>query len=192
MKKTIASILLKIFGWKTSIDEVKNIDKCVIIAAPHTSNWDFPYTILTFWKYKIDISFFIKDSYTKSFLGGILRSMGAIGVDRSKGGNLVDYASELLNNRNKLMLIVPAEGTRSYVEKWKTGFYHIAKKAKVPIALGFLDFKTKEIGIGKLFTPTDDMSADFEKIQDFYKNITGKHPELYNPIIIPTKHQNSL
>ncbi len=185
MKKIIASILLKLFGWKTSFDTLNNVNKCVIIAAPHTSNWDFPYTILTFWKYETNIGFFIKDSYTKSFLGGILRSMGAIGVDRSKGSNLVDYASELLENRDNLVLIVPAEGTRSYVEKWKTGFYHIAKKAEVPIALGFLDYKTKEIGIGKLVTPTDDMDADFKIIQDFYKNVTGKHPELYNPIIRP-------
>jgi len=185
MKKLIASLILKLFGWKTSFDPIKGIDKCVIIAAPHTSNWDFPYTIFAFWKYGIPYSFFIKDSYTKSFMGGILRSMGAIGVDRSKGGNLVDYASDLLKNRDKLMLIVPAEGTRSYTEKWKTGFYHIAKNAEVPIALGFLDFKTKEIGIGKLFTPTDDIDSDFDQIQEFYKNITGKHPELYNPIIRP-------
>lgn len=185
MKKIIASIILKLTGWNTSFDNLNNIKKCVVIAAPHTSNWDFPYAILTFWKYEVNIGFFIKDSYTKSFLGGILRSMGAIGVDRSKGGNLVDYASELLKSRDNLVLIVPAEGTRSYVEKWKTGFYHIAKKVNIPIALGYLDFKTKDIGIGMLLTPTDDMDADFDKIQDFYKNITAKHPELYNPIIRP-------
>ena len=185
MKKIIASVILKIFGWKTSFEVLKDIDKCVIIAAPHTSNWDFPYTILTFWKYEIEFGFFIKDSYTKSFMGGVLRSMGAIGVDRSKGGNLVDYASDLLNTKEKLVLIVPAEGTRSYVEKWKTGFYHIAKKAEVPIALGFLDFKTKEIGIGLLLVPSNNIDADFNQIQDFYKKITGKHPELYNPIIRP-------
>ena len=185
MKKIIASVILKLFGWKTSFEILEEIDKCVIIAAPHTSNWDFPYTILTFWKYEIDIGFFIKDSYTKSFMGGILRSMGAIGVDRSKGQNLVDYASDLLNKKEKLVLIVPAEGTRSYVDKWKTGFYHIAKKAKVPIALGFLDFKTKEIGVGLFLEPSDDIDNDFNKIQDFYKDITGKNPELYNPIIRP-------
>ena len=185
MKKIISSIILKIFGWKSSFEVLKSIDKCVIIAAPHTSNWDFPYTILTFWKYEINFGFFIKDSYTKSFMGGILRSMGAIGVDRSKGQNLVDYASDLLIKNDNLVLIVPAEGTRSYVEKWKTGFYHIAKKAKVPIALGFSDYKTKEIGIGLLLEPSNDIDADFNIIQNFYKNITGKHPELYNPIIRP-------
>ncbi len=187
MKKKIASFLLNLLGWKTLFGPLEGVKKCVIIAAPHTSNWDFPYTILTFWKYDIPISFFIKDSYTKSILGGILRSMGAIGVDRSKNGNLVDYAAELLQNRDELMLIVPAEGTRSYTEKWKTGFYHIAKKAGVPIALGYLDFKTKEIGVGKLFKPTGDIDSDFDEIQEFYKNITGKHPELYNPIIRPKK-----
>lgn len=187
MKKIIATSLLKLLGWKTSLEVTDGMKKCVMIAAPHTSNWDFPFTVLTFWKHEIDFKFFIKDSYTKSILGGIFNAMGAIGVDRSKGGNLVDFASDLLKSEDELVVLVPAEGTRSYVKKWKTGFYHIAKKANVPIALGFLDFKEKLAGVGPLISPTDDIDYDFNKIQEFYKSKTGKNPELYNPIIRPTE-----
>jgi len=187
MKKTIATFILKILGWETSMEVTNGMKKCVMIAAPHTSNWDFPFTILTFWKHEIDFKFFIKDSYTKSILGGVFRAMGSIGVDRSKGANLVDFASNLLQKEEKLVVLVPAEGTRSYVDKWKTGFYHIAKNANVPIALGFLDFKKKLAGVGPLVKPTDDIDADFKRIEEFYKHKTGKNPELYNPIIRPKK-----
>jgi 1-acyl-sn-glycerol-3-phosphate acyltransferase len=185
MKKAIATFLLKLLGWKTSIEVNNGLKKCVMIAAPHTSNWDFPFSVLTFWKHDIDFKFFIKDSYTKSILGGIFNAMGAIGVDRSKGGNLVEFASNLLKEKDELVILVPAEGTRSYVEKWKTGFYHIAKNAGVPIALGYLDFDKKLAGVGPLFNPTDNIDADFKIIEDFYKDITGKNPELYNPNIYP-------
>jgi 1-acyl-sn-glycerol-3-phosphate acyltransferase len=187
MKKIIASTILKLLGWKTSMEATEGMDKCVMIAAPHTSNWDFPFTILTFWKHDIRFSFFIKDSYTKSIFGGVFRAMGAIGVDRSKGKNLVDFASDLLKSKEKLVIIVPAEGTRSYVQKWKTGFYYIAKNADVPIALGFLDFKEKLAGVGPLVYTSNNMDLDFKKIEEFYKDKTGKNPELYNPIIRPSE-----
>jgi len=188
MKKIISKMILSLFGWKTSVDEKKELLKCVMIAAPHTSNWDFIFTALTFWKHDIKFRFFVKDNYTKSFfLGFLARKMGAIGVDRSKGMNLVDFAIDILKKNKEIVILVPAEGTRKYVKKWKTGFYHIAKGAEVPIALGYLDYKTKTAGVETLVDITGIMEDDFMKIQNFYKNISGKYPELYNPDILGNK-----
>ncbi|MEN8139355.1 MAG: 1-acyl-sn-glycerol-3-phosphate acyltransferase, partial [Bacteroidota bacterium] len=173
MKKMIAKILIRLFGWKTSVLISDDLKKCVMIAAPHTSNWDFFFTVLTFWKHNIKFKFFIKDDYTKSVLGPLFILMGAIGVDRSKGMNLVEFAADILKSNKEIVILVPAEGTRKRVEKWKTGFYHIAKSADVPIALGFLDFKKKLAGVGPTIHPGDNMTADFMKIQAFYKNMTG-------------------
>ena len=116
-------------------------------------------------------------------LGPIARSLGAIGVDRSKDQNLVEFASDLLKKSKGLVVLVPAEGTRKRVEKWKTGFYYIAKGANVPVALGYLDFKNKVGGVGPLIFPSSDMNYDFEIIQKFYLDKAGKYPELYNPKI---------
>ena len=93
---------------------------------------------------------------------------------------MVDYAVRLFKESEKLVLLVPAEGTRKRVKKWRMGFYHIAKKADVPVSLGYLDYKNKIAGIGGLITISDDIDNDMKVIEDFYKNISGKYPELYN------------
>jgi 1-acyl-sn-glycerol-3-phosphate acyltransferase len=163
------------------VNATKELRRCVMIAAPHTSNWDFLFAALTFWKHDIKFKFFVKDNYTKSFFFGFLaRRLGAIGVDRKNGKNLVEFAIDLLKNNEEMVILVPAEGTRKYVEKWKTGFYHIAKGAILPIALGYLDYENKVAGVGLLMNTTDVMDDDFKRIQDFYENVKGKHPELYN------------
>jgi len=132
----------------------------------------------------IDVRYFIKDNYTKSPLGWFFRWTGAIGVDRNKKSNkLTDYAIELLKENDQLVILVPAEGTRRRVEKWRTGFYRIAHEADVPISLGFLNYKAKIAGVGKPFYPTGDFEKDMTHIQEFYRPITGKYPENYNPSI---------
>ncbi len=192
MKKIVSTLILKSLGWKTSINRTDELLKCVMIAAPHTSNWDFFFAALTFWKHDIKFRFFVKDSYTKSlFLGFLVNKMGAIGVDRSKGMNLVDFAINILKENDEIVIMVPAEGTRKYVEKWKTGFYYIAKGANVPIALGYLDYKSKIAGVGPLIKPGEKMEDDFNTIQNFYKKISGKHSELYNKVIFKESKNNN-
>lgn len=183
MKKFIANIVFFLSRWKTNYAPECLVDKCVMIAAPHTSNWDFLYTLAIFWQREIDIKFFMKASMANGAFGFIFRSMGAIGVDRTKRNNLVDFAAELLTNSEKLVLLVPAEGTRKRVEKWKKGFYYIAKKANVPVVLGYLDYPKKLGGIEKIITLTDSFEDDMQFIQDYYKDIQGKNPENYNPKI---------
>lgn len=180
-----SKLLMKLFGWKIDTNfPPKGVKQYVLIAAPHTSNWDFPFAIATFNIMKVKIRFTIKNDWTKFPFGLVTKPMGAIGIDRSKKvegdgrKSMVDYMADLFTKHEELALIVTAESTRSKVEQWKTGFYHIAKKANVPIALGFLDYKNKIAGIReKLLYPSDDMQKDMEEIMAFYKDIIGKIPE---------------
>jgi 1-acyl-sn-glycerol-3-phosphate acyltransferase len=180
MKKFLGSFILWISRWKDDYPAEFMVDKCVMLAVPHTSNWDLLYAIAVYWKKDVNAKFLIKDNYTKGPLGFIFRGLGALGIDRSKHTNFVDYAVHLLKTSEKLVLLVPAEGTRKRVEKWKTGFYHIADKAKVPVALGFLDYKKKVAGVGGLYYLTGDFNVDMANIQTFYISKTAKYPELYN------------
>ncbi len=180
MKRIIAKFLFFIIGWKANYPSKFKVPKSVMLAAPHTSNWDIVFALGVYWMEGIDAKFLIKNSYTNSFFGFFFKWLGAIGVDRAKHNNLVDYSIELLNNSKKLILMVPAEGSRRRVEKWKTGFYHIASKAQVPVSFGFLDYKNKIAGVGDVFNLSGDFKSDMQYIQDFYSKIEGKHPEFYN------------
>ncbi len=180
MKKQIAKFLFFITGWKSNYPSKFKVSKSVMLAAPHTSNWDIVFALGVYWMEGIDAKFLIKNSYTNSFLGFFFKWLGAIGVDRTKHSNLVDYSVELLNSSKKLILMVPAEGSRRRVEKWKTGFYHIANKADVTVSFGYLDYIKKIAGVGDVYHLTRDFKIDMKYIQDFYSKIEGKHPELYN------------
>lgn len=182
MKKKIGGFVLKIFGWKLDYKNEFTITKGVVVAAPHTSNWDFLFTLATFWKMGIDVKFLIKDNYTKSIFGFFFKALGAVGVDRSTGKNMVDFASDIIKKK-EIIFIVPAEGTRKRVEKWKTGFYHIAKKAGVPVLLGYLDYPSKTSGINKIIYLSDSFENDMKEIQEYYLNYSGKFPDNYNPSI---------
>lgn len=184
MRYLLASLFFKISTWKLQVSDLSLIPGTVMVAAPHTSNWDFPIALLAFWKMRIPFRYFIKDSYTKSPLGWFFKWTGAIGVNRSKlKNNLVEYASELLKNNPKMVILVPAEGTRKRVDRWKTGFYHIALQAGANITLGFADYEKKVTGVLAVLKPTGIFEHDMQTIQEYYKDIKGKHPHLYNPRI---------
>ncbi|MDX5405340.1 MAG: 1-acyl-sn-glycerol-3-phosphate acyltransferase [Bacteroidota bacterium] len=182
MKKAFAKIVFRLFGWhlKVSDEHLAKAGHSVMIAAPHTSNWDFLFSLSAFWIMGLDVKYFIKDPYTKGIFGGFFKWTGALGVDRTKRNNLVDHASELLKGTDQLVILVPAEGTRKRVEKWRLGFYHISQKAGVPISLGYLDYLKKEAGIADVFFPTGDLSTDLDHIQAIYQKIPGKYPQNYN------------
>ncbi len=184
MKRFLAKLLFKFSGWKLNVNVDLNLVKhSVVIAAPHTSNWDFPFTLGAFWLMGVDLKFFIKDSYTKGFTGGLFRWFGALGVNREKKNDLVQHAVNLLRKNKELAIVIPSEGTRSFVAEWKSGFYHIASKAHADICLGYLDYKKKEAGIDKIIQPSGDIKQDLEHIEAYYKNYTAKNPDKYNPII---------
>ncbi len=169
---------LKIFGWKAE-GEFPIDKKFVLIAAPHTSNWDMPNMLFFAFYYRAKIYWMGKQTIFNKPFGTLSRWMGGIPIDRAKSNNVVEKTVEQFNNKERLVIAIPPTGTRKKVLKWKTGFYYIALQAKVPIALGFLDYKKKIGGFGPLFHPTGDIEADMGQIMSFYKGITGKHSEKY-------------
>jgi 1-acyl-sn-glycerol-3-phosphate acyltransferase len=172
----LAKLLFRVFGWKTE-GVVAQPARFVIIAAPHTSNWDAVVMVTAAYIFGVKLSWFIKDAAFFFPLGMIVRFFGGIPIDRSRRNKVVDQAIERFQDSEQLILAVPPEGTRKHSTHWKTGFYHIARGAGVPIVLGYVDYKRKVAGLGPAFTPTGDIEADFEVFQDFYAKVTPRHPE---------------
>ncbi len=185
MRKLIGRLLFFLAGWKLKVtDEVKAVRKCVLIAAPHTSNWDFYYAIGAFWMIGVPMKFLIKDNWTRPWYGFVIRKLGGIGVNRQQRNNLTQHAAQLLKDSERLFLLNCPEGTRSFVPRWRTGFYYIAIQADVPIVLGYVDYKKKEGGIVKVIQHQGKTREEVMlEIQEFYKDKTGRHPENYNPQI---------
>ncbi len=182
MKKALAKLLYKLGGWQLNNKlNLTDINKCVLVCAPHTSNWDFYYTVAAFWQMEIPFKMFIKDAWTKPWYGYFIKKMGGIGIDRSQRNNMVDFAASVLNQHQKMYLLNTPEGTRGYAEKWKNGFYYIAQKAQVPILLAYCDYQKKQAGIGKIVqTKNRSLEEVMQEIQEYYQDVTAKYPELYN------------
>ena len=178
LMRWIAIIILKFGGWR-AVGNVPTIDKYVGIAAPHTTNWDFVWLICLALKLKVKVYWMGKHTLFKGAAGPIMRWLGGIAIDRRKSGNTVAQIVEAFNTTDKLVVVIPPEGTRSRTHYWKTGFYHIAHGAEVPIALGFLDFELKVGGFGPIFVPSGDIDADMPLIKGFYQNVKGKYPDQY-------------
>lgn len=175
--KWISLLYLRLIGWKTASKLDPSIRKCVLVAAPHTSNYDYPIALATLYAAGMRVNFLAKKSLFNFPLGIMMRASGGIPVDRSKHHNMVDAMIHKFQESKELILMIPAEGTRSYVKEWKSGFYHTAMGAGVPIVLGYLDYGKKIAGFGDLFYPTGDYQKDLIAIQNFYKKFTAKHPE---------------
>jgi len=183
MKKTLGKLMLSITGWKLVIHDTtfKNYKKSILICAPHTSNWDFYYSLACFWILGVPFKIFIKDYYTKSWFGFFFKSIGCIGVDRSKRQNLVEYAVNVINSSESIALINTPEGTRSFSQKWKQGFYYIAKETNTPIILCYADYKKKECGMLKaIFVKNKTFEETLTEIAPYYKAEIAKYPENYN------------
>jgi len=150
--------------------------RCVIIAAPHTSNWDFLYYLGLTDALGVKAHFMAKKSLFRWPLGGFMRDMGGVPVDRSGGLNYVQAMIDEFGRRGEFMLTVAPEGTRGAVRTWRTGFYHIALGAKVPLVCGLMDYGTKTGGLGPAIWPSGDYRADMAKIAEFYRSVTPKHP----------------
>jgi 1-acyl-sn-glycerol-3-phosphate acyltransferase len=183
MLSWFAGVVLRLAGWKPE-GQPPDVPKYVIIAAPHTSNWDFPFTIMFATYFRLKFNYMIKDEMMRPPWGWFFRALGGIPINRRSRNNVVEQSIERLRQAERLALVVPPEGTRSKVTRWRTGFYYIALGAGVPIALGFLDFKRKVGGFGPLFYPTGDIEADMARIRSFYQGITGKRPQQFGEITI--------
>lgn len=179
----ISKFIFWITGWKVSGKLPENIQKAVMIAAPHTSNWDFFWARAAFFILKVPVRYTVKKELLKFPLNILLNSLGAIGIDRSQKNakqervSMTEAMVKLFDERDKLVVLVTPEGTRSYNPDWKTGFYRVAEGAKVPIFLGFLDYKNKIAGIGPAIYPNGRLDEQINEIKDFYRPIEGKFPE---------------
>lgn len=154
--------------------------KCIFIQAPHTSMWDFLWGRLGLWQLGVNVKFLIKKEIFFFPLGSILKALGGIPIDRTRGNNVIDQIVELFNTRDEFSLVITPEGTRKYTEHWKKGFYYISMKANVPVYISFLDYEKKEGGPGSIFNITGDFEKDFVGIQEFYKDKVAKYPERFN------------
>lgn len=170
-------------GWAV---EGKAIEprKFVVIAAPHTSNWDFIYFIGAAEGLNLNLSFMGKKSLFRWPFRRMMREMGGIPVDRGKSGNYVDLMVAEFAKRAEFMLTVAPEGTRGKVRKWRTGFYHIAMSAKVPLVCGMMDYRRKVVGLGPAIWPTGDYAKDMEQVASYYSSCTPKYPERGNADVI--------
>jgi 1-acyl-sn-glycerol-3-phosphate acyltransferase len=186
LAKFVAHSYLRMTGWTFKNNMPPEVRQCVLIAAPHTSNWDALYTKLGFMVMGIPARLTIKDSYMRFPYGPVIRAMGGIGINRraKKSGenrpSMVQSMADLFKQHKELIMLVTPEGTRSLRTEWKTGFYHVARLAGVPIALAYVDYPKKEIGIDRVIYPTDDMDADMKAIMSFYHQIQGKFPEKFS------------
>ncbi len=177
-------------GWTVKNPYLEECQHCVMVGAPHTSNWDFVYTIIAFEIMQIPLRFTIKKEWMKFPLSLFVKPLGAVAIDRSpkipgeKKQSMVDAMAQLLIDTPVMAMVVTPEGTRKPVKKLKTGFYHVALLAKTPIALGYLDYKNKVAGVGKIIYPSGNMTSDIQEIVDFYKTIPAKFQAL-NSFIQP-------
>ncbi|WNZ55648.1 1-acyl-sn-glycerol-3-phosphate acyltransferase [Microbulbifer sp. ANSA003] len=180
--RLVARVLLKLHGWRVKADEQSlKLKQYVLIGAPHTTNWDGYYFILAALKLKMTPQWMGKDKLFTFPLGGPMRWFGGIAVDRSKANNLVDATARQFKLRKELVIAIPPEGTRGLAERWKTGFYHIARNARVPVVLGYISFPKKEVGIGPIAQFSENLEAELLKLKEFYADKIGKFPELYTP-----------
>jgi len=182
MLRIIAKCLLLLGGW-TAVGEKPAVSKAVVIAAPHTSNWDGMWALIYKVSIGLEIHFFAKGSLFWFPLGTLLRGLGGIPLDRNDPGSAVRQAVDAFENNDEFYFGLAPEGTRSLQSHWKTGFYRIAIEANVPVVLGFFDYRSKRIGIGPIVELTGDRDTDLATMQDFYGTITARWPEKVSPIV---------
>lgn len=175
----LSKFVFWLLGWKIVGNIPSDIKKCVIIVAPHTSNYDFVLGRIACWYLKIKASYLIKQEAFKFPYGILLKALGGIPVNRGKSSTMVSNVVKHINEAERIAIVVTPEGTRKKVDHWKKGYYFFATAADIPIALGFIDYQKKEGGIGPILYPTGDYEKDYQVIHEFYKNIKGRHPERF-------------
>jgi 1-acyl-sn-glycerol-3-phosphate acyltransferase len=162
-------------GWK-AFGEIPSSRKFVLIAVPHTSNWDFVYFIGLTQELGITPNFMGKKSLFRWPWTNFMLDMGGVPVARGSNQNYVQQMIDEFARRDEFMLTIAPEGTRGSVQAWKTGFYHIAMGAGVPIVIGMMDYATKTGGLGPAIWPTGDYKADMAKVAEYYRKVTPRYP----------------
>jgi 1-acyl-sn-glycerol-3-phosphate acyltransferase len=172
----VARASLRWSGWRL-VGDAPDVKRCVIIFAPHTSNWDFPLLIGALFAFGRPVAYLAKDALFRFPIAGLLRWTGAVPVERTERHSLVRTLTQAFREREELWLAMSPEGTRARTDHWKSGFYHVAREAGVPLLLAFIDAPNKECGLGDLLVLSGDMDADMARLRAFYSSKTGIRPE---------------
>lgn len=180
--------VLKMFGWKIT-GAFPERDKMVIAVAPHTSNWDFVIGLAVVFCLRLKISFMGKHTIFIPPFDRLLKRWGGIPIQRSKSHGVVEQLADKLKSSERMLLAVAPEGTRSKITHWKTGFLHIAKKAQVPVFLVALDYKKKEIQLGKMIEVDGTVEDALQNVYQFFASVPAKHPQ---NVVIPINNSSSL
>lgn len=191
MRRWLGGGLLRILGWRT-VEGDKVPARAVIVAAPHTSNWDFFYLILFAWRFGVSLSFIGKHTIFRGPMGPVMRALGGVSVDRSKPGGLVGQLVEAMTRAERMGLVISPEGSRSKRPHWKSGFYRVAQLAGVPLSLSFLDYTDKVGGFGPCFDLTGDRKQDMDRVRAFYTGKRGRNPEWFGPIALADEEASAI
>jgi len=181
LKVALARIVLFFTGWRLG-GEVPRVRRYVLIAAPHTSNWDLLHLVSLAWSVGIPVRWMGKHQLFRGPFGPLMRWLGGVPVRRDRRNDLVAQMVEQLRANEDFALTVPAEGTRGRTEHWKSGFYRIALAAQVPIVPGYLDYSRKEGGFGPPFVPTGDVEKDMDVLRAFYADAAPRYPQWFGPV----------
>lgn len=176
MHRFLARCWLALWRWRAVTPATPLPRRCVMIAAPHTSNWDFPLTLALAAVSGVRIHWLGKRQLFRGPMGPVMRALGGISVERSSPQGLVGDLAARLGEDDDLVLVVPAEGTRSAGDHWKSGFYRIAQQAGVPIVCAFVDRATRTGGFGPVIEPSGDVRADMDLVREFYAGKVGLRP----------------
>jgi 1-acyl-sn-glycerol-3-phosphate acyltransferase len=170
------SLVLKSLGWTLNVDWPAS-RKYVLVVYPHTSNWDFLLGVCAAKAIRLDAHYIGKHTLFRKPYGWFFRSLGGIPVDRRRKASLAQQLAERFDEADEFILGLAPEGTRSKTDHWKSGFYHIARAAQVPIVMAYLDYGRKEVGMGGEFMPGEDIDEVYDRIRSFCEGRLGKHPE---------------
>jgi 1-acyl-sn-glycerol-3-phosphate acyltransferase len=181
MMQLISRAFLRLAGWRVE-GATPDVDRYVMIAAPHTSNWDLPYMLAVASILRVRVSWMGKQQIFRWPFRWVMRKLGGIPVRRDRAHNMVDQMVAVIRSSERIALAVPPEGTRGASDHWRSGFYHIALGAGVPVVTGFLDYARKVGGVGPTITLSGDPNTDMDAFRDFYEPLTGKHPGSHSTI----------
>lgn len=189
VKKYLSMGIIKLMGWRIEGSLPNGVHKVVLLGVPHTSASDFHMMLLSAWYYQLRVKWVGKENIFKFWpVGFFAKIMGGIAVERGRSTNAVDRIAKVLKEfPGKLCLVIAPNGSRKNTKGWRSGFYHIAQAANIPIALGFCDYKKKLMGIKHVLMPTGNILQDIKKISTYYEGVTGKNPQIKCPIQLMQK-----
>jgi len=174
-----SNLYLRLTGWE-KVGSLPDSPKCVVVAAPHTSSWDFPLMLACVFSYRAKASWMGKKSMFVWPLSYVWKWLGGIPIDRAKAANAVHEAARVISESDRVLMFLSAEGTRRRTSKWKTGFYYIALRARVPIVLSFADYGRKRVGFGPSYMPSGNIKEDMKLLAQFYEGMVGKYPDQFS------------